>query len=355
MRGFEMGTEVISSEKELNAWRQKIEAAWHKSVASVIEVGKLIKQAKETLGVSYTLLETELPFSSTVAAFLVKIAEHPVLSNPAYYPKLPNSYNTLYHLAKVDEKQLVKQIESGEITPDYTLKSAKVLGEFAPKTSKVNKAAVKRKTRSTMYEVGTISISTPNQLDSFERELAALLEKYKGEITLTKRENSLAEWHREHLHAQALEKIAKSESEFKNITLDQVRMLEDAAHFLQKDKSQKHKREIVINGELVLRTCLPNDYKDIKAIQKLLGQKDITRAVLKNWCIEHKVPNQFTELKSMDKELYIWEQVRLVTEKKDVKGGIKRLKDLASRSTIPKIKAQAQKALGEVTRFDRKV
>ena len=115
MRGFEMGTEVISSEKELNAWRQKIEAAWHKSVASVIEVGKLIKQAKETLGVSYTLLETELPFSSTVAAFLVKIAEHPVLSNPAYYPKLPNSYNTLYHLAKVDEKQLVKQIESGEM------------------------------------------------------------------------------------------------------------------------------------------------------------------------------------------------------------------------------------------------
>ena len=353
--GFQMHTEVVSNEKELHAWRQKIEAAWNKSVASVIEVGKLIKEAKENLGVSYTLLETELPFSSTVAAFLVKIAEHPVLSNPTYYPKLPNSYNTLYHLAKVGEKQLIKQIESGEITPDYTLRSAKSLGETVPRVAKASDAAASPKAKSTMYEVGTISISTPTLLDNFEVELAALLEKYKGEITLTKRESSLAEWHREQLYAQALEKIAKSESEFKNITLDQMRMLEDAAHFLQRDKSQKHRREIVINGELVLRTCLPNDYKDIKAVQRLLGQKDITRAVLKNWCIENKVPNQFTELKSMDKELYIWEQVRLITEKKDVRGGLKRLKDLASRSTIPKIKAQAQKALSEVTRFDRKV
>ena len=57
----------------------------------------------------------------------------------------------------------------------------------------------------------------------------------------------------------------------------------------------------------------------------------------------------------MDKELYIWEQVRLITEKKDVKGGIKRLRDMASRSTIPKIKSLAQKVLKEVTRFDKKV
>lgn len=100
--------QAISSEKELAGWRNRIELAWQKSVASVIEVGKLVKQAKTELGVSYSLLETELPFSSTVAAFLIKISEHPVLSNPAYFPKLPNSYNTLYHLTSVDETQLVK-------------------------------------------------------------------------------------------------------------------------------------------------------------------------------------------------------------------------------------------------------
>lgn len=132
-------------------------------------------------------------------------------------------------------------------------------------------------------------------------------------------------------------------------------MLEDAAHYLAKEKNQKNKAEIVLNGELVTRTCLPSDYKDYERITKLLDHKEITRGFLKKWCIDNKVPNQFTELSSMDKELYIWEQVRLVTEKRDVKGATKRLNDMASYSTIPKIKNLAQKALKEVTRFSNKV
>lgn len=58
-----MNTMVISSNSELSEWRARIETAWSRSVESVIEVGNLVKQAKEQLGVSYTLLETELPFS----------------------------------------------------------------------------------------------------------------------------------------------------------------------------------------------------------------------------------------------------------------------------------------------------
>jgi len=349
-----MSNVVIHSQKELANWRNRIESAWQKSVASVIEVGKLIKQAKDELGVSYNLLETELPFSSTVAAFLVKIAEHPILSNPAYFAKLPNSYNTLYHLTSVDNKQLLKQLESGQITPNYTLSSAKSLRDVSPKSTPTKKA-ITRINKSITYEVGTISIAEPRNVDAFESDLVALLQKYKGTIAVTHKPNSLAEWHRHLIHQQALEKIATSESELKSISLEEIRMLEDAAHFLSKDKNQKNKAEIVVNGELVTRTSLPTDYKDYKQITKLLKSKDITRGYLKTWCIENKVPNQFTELKSMDKELYIWEQVRLITEKKDVKGGIKRLRDMASRSTIPKIKSLAQKVLKEVTRFDKKV
>lgn len=177
---------------QLDDWRNRIEAAWQRSVASVIEVGKLVKQAKEELGVSYNLLETELPFSSTVAAFLIKIAEHPVLSNPAYYPKLPNSYNTLYHLASVDEQQLIQQIESGEITPDYTLHSAKTLRGVSPKTAKSKTEPAKQK--EARYDVGVISISEPQKLNQFEAELAALLEKYGGTIAITHKQNSLAEF-----------------------------------------------------------------------------------------------------------------------------------------------------------------
>jgi hypothetical protein len=348
-----MNTVVISSEKELAEWRSRIESAWQKSVQSVIEVGNLVKQAKEQLGVSYSLLEAELPFSSTVAAFLIKIAENPVLSNPSYHSRLPNGYNTLYYLASVDEKQLVQQIESGEITPNFTLASAKLLREALPKKTTSTKVAVK-KPKTVTYDVGSISIAAPNNTDQFQIDLEKLLSKYEGTITYTHKDNSIADWHRKIVHQQACEMIAKSESELKNISYEEIRMLEDAAHFLTKDKNQKNKAELVIKDELVMRTCLPDDYKDLSKIRKLLGIEHVTRGQLKKWCIDNKVPNQFTELSSMDKELYIWEQVRLVAERKDVKGGLKRLKDMATRSTIPNIKTLAQKALKEVTRFDNK-
>jgi hypothetical protein len=54
----------------------------------------------------------------------------------------------------------------------------------------------------------------------------------------------------------------------------------------------------------------------------------------------------------MDKTLYVWEQVRLITERKDVTGAKKRLKDLMTRSTIEEIKELATNAYTEVTRFD---
>jgi hypothetical protein len=348
-----MNTVVLSSQKELEDWKTRIESAWQKSVQSVIEVGNLVKQAKEQLGVSYTLLETELPFSSTVAAFLIKIAENPVLSNPTYHARLPNGYNTLYYLASVDEKQLVEQIENGEITPNFTLASAKSLREALPKKPTTS-STVTKKPKTVTYEVGSISIAAPDNVDQFQKDLTKLLTKYGGTITYTHKDNSVSEWHRKIVHQQACEMIAQSEAGLQNISYEEIRMLEDAAHFLTKDKNQKNKAELVIKDELVMRTCLPDDYKDLAKIRALLGIEHVTRGQLKKWCIDNKVPNQFTELSSMDKELYIWEQVRLVAERKDVKGGLKRLKDMASRSTIPNIKTLAQKALKEVTRFDNK-
>jgi hypothetical protein len=169
-----MNTVVLSSQKELEDWKIRIESAWQKSVQSVIEVGNLVKQAKEQLGVSYTLLESELPFSSTVAVFLIKIAENPVLSNPTYHARLPNGYNTLYYLASVDEKQLVQQIENGEITPNFTLASAKSLREALPKKP-TSTTAVPKKPKTVTYEVGSISIAAPDNVEQFQKDLTKLL------------------------------------------------------------------------------------------------------------------------------------------------------------------------------------
>lgn len=55
-----MKGELVANGNQHDEWKHRIEDAWQKSVASVIEVGKLIKQAKEELGASFSLLETEL-------------------------------------------------------------------------------------------------------------------------------------------------------------------------------------------------------------------------------------------------------------------------------------------------------
>ena len=349
-----MNTVVISSQKELTEWRTRIESAWQKSVQSVIEVGNLVKQAKEQLGVSYTLLETELPFSSTVAAFLIKIAENPVLSNPTYHARLPNGYNTLYYLASVDEKQLVEQLESGEITPNFTLASAKSLREALPKKPTAT-TAVPKKPKTTTYEVGSISIAAPDHVDQFQKDLTKLLTKYGGSITHTHKDTSLAEWHNQNLLNQALEKISDYESELNTtFSLDNMRILEDACFFISKEKNRKYRVEVVKDGELVERVAIPTDYKDYKVLSKLLGVKNITRGEIEKYCVINKIPNQFTDLKSMDKEIYLWEQARLILEKKDIKGAMKRLKDMSSRSGFPAIRELGNVIIEELNRFSNK-
>ena len=348
-----MATEIITQSNEYTEWKTKISDAWQRSVGSVVEVGKLIRAAKTALGVSYSLLETELPFSPTVAAYLVKIAEHPVLSNPDNFSRLPSAYNTLYHLASVDEAKLIEQLDNGEITPDYGLASAKALRDLSPniKTS----LSASKKPKQQKYSVGTIAIAAPENIDDFQRELSALLKKYDGEINYTTKQQSLAELGMKSLHELSVQSIKEAETELTHLNMTDLRILEDAAHYLSKPQSQSHKVQIVIKDELVERTALPPSYKDIQRVSELLGTDVITRAVLKKYVIENKIHNQFTELTSMDKKLYVWEQVRLVTEKKDVKGGIKKLKDLASRSTIPEIKELAAENLRQLTRFSNKV
>ena len=342
------------SDQKLNKWTTEIENAWQKSVESVVEVGRLVKKAKEELGVSFSLLETKLPFSSTVAAFLVKIAENPVLSNPAYHNKLPNGYNTLYHLAGVDQNTLVDQLNSGEITPNLTLEKAKKLRDKSGDVLQNKKKKPNRRYEPEILQVGVLSIEKPKYIDEFEKELGDLILKYNGSISWSKSEGSLIDFCMKSIHSLAMDKIRDSERKLNRVSLDELRILEDAAHYLTKERNRKNVTDIDVNGKIVERSCLPDDYKDLVQIRKLIGEKIITRGVMKKWCAENKVPNQFIDLSSIDKDLYVWEQVRLITAKIDVSGGMKRLKGMASHSTNPKIKALAEKALLTLAHIDKK-
>lgn len=342
-----MFKQELISKNELDDWRGRIEAAWQKSVESVIEVGRLVQQAKFELGASYSLLETELPFSSTVAAFLVKIVENPILSDPQYFNRLPNSYNTLYHLSAIDNDELVKQIEDGVITPDYGLTSAKRLKSQSSSTSdKANNKETK-----SLYEVGKIQIEKIEDLEGLKNDLNKLLKKYNGSISYSKNKESLYEHYHNQLLQQSLQKIEESEKSINTVSLDELRMLENAADFLSKEKKLMVKKEVEDKGKKVMRACLPDDYDDLENLQNLIGKKDIFKNEIRLWCVENKVPNKFTDLRTIDKELYVWEQVRLVLEKKDVKGGMTRLEDMGKHSNNADIKELANTALHEINFF----
>lgn len=341
----------IVTKQDINQWRARIEVAWQRSVESVIEVGRLINEARDQLGATYALLETELPFSTTVAAFLSKIAKNRVLSNPTNFARLPNGVNTLYHLTFIDETKLEEQIDQGEITPNFTLNEAKAL-RTTTGTQKASGKAATNPANKEQVEVGTVYMPLPKRLDSFMSDLNDLLDKYQAKMTFSKAGTSLVEIHRSKLHQMALDKIAAAETNTASVDLETIRVLEDAIHFLQKDRAGKLKKVVTIDGKQVERSCLPNVYPDLELLRKWLGMEDIYRGALLHYCKTERIQISYLDVKDVDKEFYIWEQVRLHTSKKDAAGAVKRLRNLASHSHYPNIKKLAAQVLEEVTRFE---
>lgn len=107
-------------------WADRICSQLGKSVEAIIEVGRLLAKAKGDLahGEWGRLFGDGLvPFSQGTAGRLIAIAAHPVLSDSAHAPNLPQSWMSLYELTKVPEPTLKNAISDGVITPDMPRKA----------------------------------------------------------------------------------------------------------------------------------------------------------------------------------------------------------------------------------------
>jgi hypothetical protein len=110
----------------------KIRDAWRKSVESILVTGKLLLEAKESLPHG-EFQHLDLPFGSRTKQMLMRIAEHPVLSNPKFISHLPPSWSALHFLATIPEQALEGQIEEGSVTPDTTCAEAKATADEVQK------------------------------------------------------------------------------------------------------------------------------------------------------------------------------------------------------------------------------
>ena len=102
------------------------------------------------------------------------------------------------------------------------------------------------------------------------------------------------------------------------------------------------------------QTCLPEDYKDFGPLAKLLSTEDITKAEIKRYCKDNKLPNPLGDQARVQHEVYVWEQVRLIAVQEDKAGALKRLKAMANEADNTTIRDLAKRVLKDIAGFEPK-
>jgi hypothetical protein len=107
------------TDQQWKPWAEKICAAFQKTVASIIEIGRLLNDSKETLGHGSfeAMVESKLPFTLRTARMFMAIAEHPVISNRNHVSVLPAAWSTLYQITRLPLRLVEECIEDGRINP----------------------------------------------------------------------------------------------------------------------------------------------------------------------------------------------------------------------------------------------
>jgi hypothetical protein len=120
------GTEAPSF--EVMAWIARITERWRASVESIIETGRLLNRAKESLPRgSWGEVLSGLPFGERQVQMLMAIASDVRLSNPQYVALLPASWGTIYDLTRLDDGELARGFREQIIRPDMERKDIELI------------------------------------------------------------------------------------------------------------------------------------------------------------------------------------------------------------------------------------
>ena len=138
---------------DLSALTQRFRDALKKSVAGIIEAGRVLIEAKKKLprGQFTNWVVRELRFGTRKdgsreadlrkAEMLMLLARNEVISNPCHWHALPPSPRTLYELTQVSPAQrLLKLIEKGKVHAATTREEAIA---FQPKSKRSSKGELK--------------------------------------------------------------------------------------------------------------------------------------------------------------------------------------------------------------------
>jgi hypothetical protein len=101
-----------------NGWADRINLAWRKSAAQIIETGQLLRQAKQIVdkGGFQKMVESQLDFDASVARKLMAIAGDERIIRACKMARLPKHWITLYGLHKLSDDALQTAL-SGDAPP----------------------------------------------------------------------------------------------------------------------------------------------------------------------------------------------------------------------------------------------
>ena len=125
-------------------WASRISARWQDSVDAILDVGRLLIEAKGELphGQWLKMFDgREVPFGKRTAQMLIKVSLDARLTNTKHASLLPNSWFTLYELTKLDDETWGMALESGAIHPEMERKDVNLLRNEASRNSRIDAAS----------------------------------------------------------------------------------------------------------------------------------------------------------------------------------------------------------------------
>jgi Protein of unknown function (DUF3102) len=110
-------------------WAAEISAAHQQSIEGILKMGRTLIAAKKALshGEFTKMIDRDLPFDTSTAQRLMKIARDPRLRKAARVQLLPRAWSALYELTKLSDATFKQAISSGAINPQMTRNEARTV------------------------------------------------------------------------------------------------------------------------------------------------------------------------------------------------------------------------------------
>ena len=115
--------------RQVQTIAKQITLAWHSALEGILEAGRLLNDAHETLEPKAWLdmVNNDLPFERRTAEKLLKISSDKRLTKRTHLKYLPPRWTTLHELTYLSDSQFKNAIEARKIHPDMERKEAESL------------------------------------------------------------------------------------------------------------------------------------------------------------------------------------------------------------------------------------